>query len=152
MADFLISYKKTSINEGGYANDPKDRGGETWEGISRKNFPTWAGWTVIDNLRHGPNFPSSLKNAPGLEDLVQSFYKKNFWDKMKGDQLEFQSVADPIYDSGVNMGVVTAIKLAQDAAFGLPADTIQKDGAIKNLGIIYGFMDAKTLNKLNNKI
>ena len=36
MANFHIGHSVTMGNEGGYANNPADRGGETWMGISRK--------------------------------------------------------------------------------------------------------------------
>ena len=35
MANFDIAYRRTSRFEGGYVNDPKDAGGETYNGISR---------------------------------------------------------------------------------------------------------------------
>ena len=36
MADFRLAYKKIEAAEGGYVNDPDDKGGETYKGISRK--------------------------------------------------------------------------------------------------------------------
>ncbi len=150
MADFIISYKKTGIIEGGWADKPSDSGGQTWEGVSRNNFPQWQGWGIIDGYKHLPNFPASLKTAVGLEEMVQSFYRQNFWYPIKGDLLLFQEVADSIYDSAVNMGVGKAIQLVQDSLFELPDNN--KTQAIRALGINYGHMDNKTLDKLNNKI
>jgi lysozyme family protein len=141
MADFLKAHKKTAFNEGGYANDPKDRGGETWKGIARNFWPNWEGWAIVDSYKKKNGFPGNLKNAPGLEDMVLKFYRKNFWNPIRGDEIEKQDVADPIYDMAVNSGVPTAIRLAQDAAFG------------KNKsGVTNGKMDEGTLNKLNNEI
>ena len=48
MADFLISFKKTNINEGGFVDDPSDSGGMTYAGVSRKWFPNWEGWKIVD--------------------------------------------------------------------------------------------------------
>jgi lysozyme family protein len=36
----------TLRNEGYYVNDKDDSGGETYRGISRVNFPKWAGWAI----------------------------------------------------------------------------------------------------------
>ena len=34
--------------ESGYANVSGDLGGETYRGITRKNFPKWDGWKIVD--------------------------------------------------------------------------------------------------------
>ena len=39
MANFSDAYALTSAHEGGYVNDPVDRGGETYRGIARRYFP-----------------------------------------------------------------------------------------------------------------
>jgi lysozyme family protein len=136
MADFLHAYKKTAINEGGYANDPADKGGETWKGIARNANPSWKGWIIVDQMRNQPWFPKSLYNIPELETLEQELYKRKYWDAFRGDEVISQQEADSIYDMAVNAGVKTAIKLAQ-----------------KSLGIAgTGRMDNFTLQKLNNKI
>lgn len=133
MADFLISYKSTSKNEGGYANDPKDRGGETWKGIARNFFPKWAGWNIIDYYKTFPDFKKRLAQDDGLELLVQKLYRVEFWDKIKGDEIKNQKIANSIYDSSVNLGVKAAIKLAQ-----------------RSLGLTEtGVMNMQTINKLN---
>ena len=36
--------------EGGFVNDPKDPGGMTMAGISRKTFPNWIGWKEVDKV------------------------------------------------------------------------------------------------------
>ena len=38
-------------HEGGYANVSGDLGGETYRGISRKNFPSWNGWEIVDEKK-----------------------------------------------------------------------------------------------------
>lgn len=135
MADFLTAYKLTAINEGGYSNDKDDSGGETWAGISRNNFPQWIGWVIIDKYKLQPNFPANLRQAPELAERVRDFYRNNFWNPMQGDRIDDQTTANGIYDMGVNSGITTAIKLAQQTA-GTPQT---------------GHMDSNTLNHLNNK-
>ena len=51
MAIFNLAYKKLEVAEGGYVNDPDDKGGETYKGISRKANPNWAGWISIDQIK-----------------------------------------------------------------------------------------------------
>lgn len=46
--NFLKSYDILIKHEGGYVNDPDDKGGETYKGIARKFNPDWKGWKIID--------------------------------------------------------------------------------------------------------
>lgn len=41
----------TLKHEGGYANHPADKGGETYRGITRKHNPEWSGWKYIDEVK-----------------------------------------------------------------------------------------------------
>lgn len=135
MASFILAYKKTAINEGGYANDPDDRGGETWKGIARKFHPKWPGWKIVDGYKGRSNFKSLLARDEQLQKLVYEFYRTEFWNRISGDEINHQLVANSLYDSAVNMGVSQAIKLAQRAL--KVAET--------------GKMSASLLNQLNNQ-
>jgi lysozyme family protein len=143
MANFLAAHRLAMKNEGGWNLTPGDRGGETFNGISRNNFPKWAGWAIIDNYKklYPDTFKEYLVKDGQLNDLYLSFYRTNFWNVMMGDQLVSQNIADSIYDSAINMGVKESIMLTQDTIF-------------NNLlnGIQYGTMDQKTLNALNNMV
>lgn len=114
MAEFRIAFEKTSLIEGGYVNNPSDGGGETFRGISRKSFPSWEGWPMIDARKEGL-FPENLKGLPQLDELVFSLYKKEFWDKIQGDYLLNQEIANELYDSAVNFGYIRAGFFLQDA-------------------------------------
>ena len=86
--DFLPILKKS---EGGYANLPADRGGETYAGITKKNFPTWAGWPIVNAAK--PKQNEIIVNAK-LDKLVADFYLKNFWIPLKCDSFsKFPSVS-----------------------------------------------------------
>lgn len=115
MADFKTSFTKTMKAEGGYANAPTDKGKETWRGISRAMNPNWEGWKIVDRLRMTANFPNCLWNDATLNTLVEQFYKSEYWDKVKGDYLTSQDVADELFDTAVNMGTGIAGKFAQEA-------------------------------------
>jgi lysozyme family protein len=43
----IYSHIRTTI-EGNYVNHPKDKGGETYGGVSRRMHPEWFGWRYID--------------------------------------------------------------------------------------------------------
>jgi lysozyme family protein len=115
MADFLLAYKITMKHEGGYANDPDDSGGETWKGIARKKHPNWVGWDMVDEYRTKPGFPNNLYTAPGLQELVWLFYKKEFWDTLRLDEIGSQNIANELFDTSVNMGQVIAATFLQRA-------------------------------------
>jgi lysozyme family protein len=108
MADFSIAYQKTSVFEGGYSNDPHDRGGETYKGISRKFHPDWGGWIILDLMDD-----KNSKNSQ-LQSLVNSFYYNEFWTFLKCDEFD-QPIADELFDTAVNQGKITAAKYLQES-------------------------------------
>lgn len=81
-------------NEGGYVNDPNDPGGETNFGICKRSYPN------VD-----------IKNL--TKDGAKAIYKKDYWDKVNGDQINDQNLATSVFDFAVNAGVGTAIKQVQ---------------------------------------
>lgn len=117
MADFKKAFQLIIANEGGYVNDPDDPGGETYKGISRKNWPAWLGWIAIDHLKALPGFPASLhddnETVRQFEYEVSSFYYCQFWNLIKGSLISDQGMANSIMDFAVNAGVGTSVELAQ---------------------------------------
>ena len=113
MANFQQALQNTFKNEGGYINDPDDSGGETYKGISRSNNSKWGGWVFIDMVRNNKNFPHILDSDVQLQASVSSFYESNYWDRVKGDDILNQDVANSIFDFAVNAGVFTSSALAQ---------------------------------------
>lgn len=113
MADFNEAFQLMIAHEGGYGYDPDDPGGETYKGVARNIHNTWNGWTKIDLLKHQANFPDNLDKDAELQEEVASFYQTTFWDKMKGNQIANQDVANSIFDFGVNAGLATSVSLAQ---------------------------------------
>lgn len=113
MANFEEAFARTEKFEGKniWTKTEGDAGGETWSGISRVANPTWAGWKIIDgipNKKHGQAF-----STPELERLKRELYKNNYWNTVWGDRINNQKVAEDMYDTGVNMGVATSIKLSE---------------------------------------
>ena len=111
MADFKIAYKKTGGFEGGWNYVKGDRGGETYKGVARNFFPRWAGWKIVDSkkpLKHNQVIKDKM-----LDDLVYMFYKTEFWDVLGADKIEDQTIANTLYDFGVNAGYGRSIKNLQ---------------------------------------
>lgn len=102
---FKQAFDRTMGSEGGYSNDPLDPGGETYRGISRRFFPSWPGWKIIDSK--GPE-------VEGLNPLVEDFYRKEFWDRCAGGALP-PEIATEVFDSAVNCGVTAACTWLQRA-------------------------------------
>jgi len=114
MAIFDIAYARTADFEGGYDNDPLDTGGETYYGISRKAHPNWDGWKLIDEQKKKSGFPDNLKLIRSqLIASEKKLYKTQYWDKVWGDRIKNQTVANDMYDTAVNMGWPVSIKLSE---------------------------------------
>ena len=103
--------------EGGYANDPADRGGETFRGISRKNWPGWPGWALIDaakarGLRSRAAIDAAFQDDANMSGLVGEFYRVNFWRPF--ERLEAPDrIQEKLFDTAVNVGVGGAVKMLQ---------------------------------------
>lgn len=93
MALFDTVFNRVLGHEGGYVNNPKDPGGETKWGISKRSFP----WVDIKNL---------------TRDGALILYRKYFWDVLKADRF-VDGVAYQLADFAVNSGIPPAIKALQ---------------------------------------
>jgi len=113
MANFKMAYIITLGHEGGYDNDPDDVGGETYKGVSRKYYPNWEGWVLVDDWKRNSKFPEIMYKDPVLNDLIKNFYKENYWNLFWGDEIPDQLIANELFDTGVNMGIGRAVKYLQ---------------------------------------
>jgi lysozyme family protein len=118
MASFDKAYQIVHGNEGGYANVPNDKGGETYCGISRVWHPTWGGWQMVDLWKalHGTPRRGAYLEVPGLVEEVLGFYR-NTWDDLSGDQLRNQDVANQMYDFATGTG--KAVQIMQNVLNGM---------------------------------
>lgn len=107
----------TNQHEGGYANDPDDKGGETYRGIARRFHPGWEGWKNVDLVKSETQdvkrMNEKLDENLQLQDMIKKFYKNEFWNKIQGDALQYQSLANEMYDNAVNMGPEKSIEYLQ---------------------------------------
>ena len=101
MADFSTAQAHVIEREGGYklVDVEDDRGGVTFAGISRKWWPDWAGWSIID---------SDTAIDRRLELLADQFYEETYWSHVQGDDIDDQEVAQAFYSSSILAGRRTA--------------------------------------------
>lgn len=107
MSIFKETFEETLKLEGGYVlhHVEGDPGGMTYAGISRKAWPDWEGWKLIDS-----GYSDSYE---GLKNLVADFYHVNFWCKIRGDEINSVSLSSTFFDHAVNAGVSEATKIMQ---------------------------------------
>ncbi len=113
MAEFHIAFERTMRFEGGYVFDPDDRGGETFRGISRRSWPDWPGWTIIDRFKSKSDFRRLVERNSELEKMVATFYQSEFWNQIHGDEIPDQSLADELFDCSINLGIKQAVTFFQ---------------------------------------
>ena len=85
-------------HEGGYVNHPKDPGGETNLGVTKRVWEEHGGTKDMKDLT--------------VED-VGPIYKKSYWDRVKGDELP-AGLDLCVFDFGVNAGTGRAAKYLQN--------------------------------------
>ena len=99
--NFDACFAKVIKSEGGYVNDPADRGGETNLGV------TVGAWGAYLNRAIQPGEMKAL-----TVETVKPFYRSMYWDKVKGDELP-AGVDYAVFDFAVNAGVGRAAKFLQ---------------------------------------
>lgn len=93
--NFQIAIQRVLDNEGGYVFDPRDPGGETNFGISKRSYPD------VD--------------IKGLtREQASAIYRKDFWDPLDAETFPL-SMSFQLLDFAVNAGIGTAIRKAQTA-------------------------------------
>ena len=113
MAIFSKSLNAVLKHEGGFVDDPDDRGGATNRGITQKTLSDWRGKEVT---------------AADVQALTETeaggIYKARYWDKMSLDLIVSQGMAEAVMDFGVNAGPKTAVRALQAAV-----NWVEKEGA-----------------------
>ena len=117
MSKFKEALEIILHHEGGYVNHPKDPGGETNMGVTKRVYEEWGGTKDMKDLT--------------FED-VAPIYKKNYWDRVKGDDLA-SGLDLCIFDFGVNAGTGRAAKFIQEM-IGVTADGGIGPQTLKALG------------------
>jgi lysozyme family protein len=93
--NFDSAFEKLIGHEGSYVNDPRDPGGETNWGISKRSYPD----IDIKSL--------TIEQAKAL-------YKRDYWDRARCDSLH-PIIAFQVFDAAVNSGIGQSIRFLQKA-------------------------------------
>lgn len=94
--NFDQAFERLIGHEGGYVNDPRDPGGETKFGISKRSYPA--------------------EDIKGLTlERAKAIYRRDFWGVAGCDAVPDAMKFD-LFDMAVNSGPVTAIKTLQRSA------------------------------------
>lgn len=86
LAKFILSY------EGGFVNDPTDRGGATNKGVT---IATWRA-QGYDKNGDGRIDVKDLKLITDADAI--NIMRKNFWNRWKADQIAHQAIANMLVD------------------------------------------------------
>ena len=127
MPSFNDAVEEVLKHEGGYVDDPLDRGGATNYGITQKVYKAFV---------KRPVTKAEMKSMP--IGNAKAIYKKEYWDAIGGDKIKFYSVAATLFDQAVNRGVPT-VSMQVQKVLGLP-----QDGKL-------GPKSIEALNKLSDK-
>jgi len=116
---FESAFEELILVEGGYNDDPLDRGGKTKYGVSQRAYPD----LDIPNL--------TLADAKAI-------YKRDYWDALELDRVQIGFIAHEMFDTAVNMGVGVAAECTQKAANLLSPGSLKVDGNIgpKSVAVI----------------
>ena len=104
-------------HEGGYVNHPKDPGGETNLGVTKRVYEDFGGTKDMKDL---------------VREDVEPIYKKNYWDRMKCDDVP-AGLDLCLFDFGVNAGTGRSAKYLQ-RMIGTVADGGIGPNTLKALG------------------
>jgi len=88
-------------HEGGYVNHPKDPGGMTNLGVTKRVYEEWVGHPVSEAIMRGLT-----------PQHVRALYKAKYWDVVKGDDLP-AGVDLCVFDFAVNAGPNRAARYLQ---------------------------------------
>lgn len=102
VRDFILSF------EGGWSNHPNDKGGQTNMGVT---LTTWrvAGY---DKDLDGDIDADDLRLID-KDDVVNRVMRPMFWDKIKGDEIQSQAVANILLDWAWMSGAKKVIMYVQ---------------------------------------
>lgn len=114
MTALEAALRVLAISEGGYSDDPDDRGGRTNLGVT---------WETLANARHKlPSLDLPIDIAEITRDQAEAIYREVYWRPIQGDDLP-PAVAICLLDHAVNVGPHRAVTVLQ-RALGVGVDGI----------------------------
>lgn len=113
--------------EGGYVNDPQDKGKETIFGISRVYNPTWQGWLDVDLWKKEHDGKLQLDGEALIfkkhEESIYKLYESYYDNASTGLRIP-DSLKEAFWDLAINAGTATARKIFLKGALDFKANTI----------------------------
>ncbi len=120
MADWEKIYSKTLKFEGGFQDDPKDKG-------------NWTGGQVGLGILKGTKYGISAASYPNLDiknitvEQAIEIYRRDFWQAMHLAGIDSNRIAWKTFDIAINCGPETAAKILQRSV------GVEPDGIIGNI-------------------
>lgn len=101
MASFETAYAIVRAHEGGYQNNPNDTGNKNSSGQL-----VGTNWGINARVyeKHIGRPPTQADMIDMPRSVAVAIYKIEFWDKIKGDEIADQQVANIFFDGHVNHG------------------------------------------------
>lgn len=144
MANFQTAYYLVADAEGGYQNHHLDRGNYnslnqlvgTNYGIAAPTYESWIGRP-----------PTTADMRAITPEIARQIFKVNYWDRILGDQIQSQAVANIWFDGQVNHGR-TGTKIMQRVV-GVPDDgqagpiTLAAVNAANPEQLVYDYREAR---------
>jgi lysozyme family protein len=130
MTDIFEKVIKSVLeNEGGFSDDPSDRGGRTQYGITQQTY---------DNWHDEKGAPRDDVAQISLEEAV-AIYREKYWEAGNFELINNPKLAGKLLDLAVNCGVGASVLLLQDAV----------NVCLDNVLIIDGALGPKTAKAAN---
>ena len=98
--NFDDSFTRLLGHEGGFVDDPRDKGGATC-------------WGVTEDVARVDGYTGPMRDLP--QSVAREIYRARYWDSVRADELP-DSVRFDAFDAAVNSGVRTAVMWLQASA------------------------------------
>ena len=99
--NFGVAFNSMLRHEGGFVNHPKDPGGMTNLGVTKRVWDEWTGGNADE-----------IEMRSLTPEKVAPLYKKRYWDAVKGNDLP-SGLDVCVFDCAVNSGVSRAVRILQ---------------------------------------
>lgn len=114
--------------EGGYSDDPDDRGGATYRGVTYRLYQAYC--------RIQGNVPSAIKHRSLTEDQVRDIYMEMFVTRYKIDKFNSDWVKEAMFSSTILHGPYYTGVMAQQAAGNLIVDGVIGTKSISRINFL----------------
>ena len=132
VSNFDTAIEFVLSHEGGYTQNPYDRGGSTHYGISLRFLKNLSNEAL---KRYGIFEEPNEDTIKGLtKDQAKAIYRGEFWASAPFEKICQQEYCNYIFDMAVNCGLAPAIKCVQRACWAVQRDWqhLKDDGILGN--------------------